>query len=80
MFNHFPNFFPYFPILKAPFSMVSMVRFSLPFALEALSSAWAKLNEAQRKPFEASALIDRCRKEISELRGAKLKAVGMGMG
>lgn len=42
-------------------------------ASKALSSAWAKLNEAQRKPFEASALIDRCRKEISELRGAKLK-------
>eukprot|EP00435_Cladocopium_sp_Y103_P018144 s80_g4.t1 len=42
-------------------------------ASKALSSAWAKLSEAQRKPFEASALIDRCRKEISELRGAKLK-------
>lgn len=42
-------------------------------ASKALSSAWSKLSEAQRKPFEASALIDRCRKEISELRGAKLK-------
>lgn len=42
-------------------------------SLQALSAAWSKLNSSERKPFEAQAMIDRCRKEIQDLRGAKLK-------
>jgi len=42
-------------------------------ASKALSAAWSKLNSSERKPFEAQAMIDRCRKEIQDLRGAKLK-------
>ena len=43
------------------------------FFPEALSAAWSKLKSSERKPFEAQAMIDRCRKEIQDLRGAKLK-------
>lgn len=50
------------------------VRWNLPqLSLQALSAAWSKLNSSERKPFEAQAMIDRCRKEIQDLRGAKLK-------
>ena len=45
----------------------------LVFFREALSAAWSKLKSSERKPFEAQAMIDRCRKEIQDLRGAKLK-------
>eukprot|EP00931_Biecheleriopsis_adriatica_P089687 TRINITY_DN63777_c0_g1_i1.p1 TRINITY_DN63777_c0_g1~~TRINITY_DN63777_c0_g1_i1.p1 ORF type:complete len:577 (+),score=139.60 TRINITY_DN63777_c0_g1_i1:36-1733(+) len=46
-------------------------------AAKALSTAWKELDDAARAPFEACAVLDRCRRDIESMRGASLREAGI---